>query len=224
LTIIPTAYGTGNLQCYVAGKNNVKVSNGTLTITARIQAMKGKHFTSGRIRQIGNGTKYGKYLFRARLPNGKHLWPALWLKTKLKTCYNEIDTLEIKGVATDRLILTAWSGRSKKNLVKQSKGIGTGIDLSAAFHVYEVIWNSTRVTWLMDGVTYFTVDLKSPVWTASKKDSCPLGVLNLPQNVILNLAVGGSMFNFTPLTTAEAKDSWKKPVLEVDYVQIYQLQ
>jgi len=49
-------YGRRNLQCYISGTNNVQVRNGILTITAKIQDAEDKHFTSGRIRQLGIGS------------------------------------------------------------------------------------------------------------------------------------------------------------------------
>lgn len=80
-------FGAGNLQCYVAGNNNINIEKGIATIQARIQRLEDKEFTSGRFRQIGDGFKYGYYVVKARLPDGKHLWPAFWLLTRKDNCY-----------------------------------------------------------------------------------------------------------------------------------------
>lgn len=75
-------WGNHELQYYTAGRTkNVRVENGNLVIEAHPEQYGGKQFTSGRINSIKSWT-YGIFEFRARLPKGKHLWPAIWLIPK----------------------------------------------------------------------------------------------------------------------------------------------
>ena len=67
------------LQCYtVDRKQNLKVKNGRLLIIPRIEKWFNKSYTSVRINSKKSWT-YGRFEVRARLPSGKHLWPAIWL-------------------------------------------------------------------------------------------------------------------------------------------------
>lgn len=71
--------GNGEYQCYTDRRENIRVANGQLTITARQEDYNGKKYTSGRLRMKTDGFKYGRYVIRARLPKGKHIWPAIWM-------------------------------------------------------------------------------------------------------------------------------------------------
>jgi beta-glucanase (GH16 family) len=101
------AEGGGNreLQYYVT--NNVTVTNGFLTITARHEAYTGpegtREYTSSRIRTLGKGDwRYGRFEMRARLPEGRGIWPAFWM-LPTESRYGgwphsgEIDLMELVG-------------------------------------------------------------------------------------------------------------------------------
>jgi beta-glucanase (GH16 family) len=91
--------GNNQLQCYTNREKNVRVSNGTLIISAIQETYTGtstgctskygastclgtRQYTSGRIRgKYSKDSSFlqGKFEIRAKLPNGKHLWPAIWM-------------------------------------------------------------------------------------------------------------------------------------------------
>jgi len=113
--------GNGELQCYTSRPQNSYVSNGNLYLVAKPERYTGsmngctnnndnscgntKDYTSARLRTKMSPTgswKYGRFEFRAKLPKGKHLWPAMWM---LPTDYvygnwaasGEIDIVESRG-------------------------------------------------------------------------------------------------------------------------------
>ena len=74
------AWTTNNELQYYASKRkeNTRVEKGHLIIEAKAEEKDGRHFTSARLTSKKAWT-YGKFECRARLPKGKHLWPAIWL-------------------------------------------------------------------------------------------------------------------------------------------------
>jgi beta-glucanase (GH16 family) len=66
------------LQYYVP--DEVFVENGLLRIRSRVRKYGSKEYTSGRLDTKGKFAPiYGRFEIRAKLPNGKGLWPAHWL-------------------------------------------------------------------------------------------------------------------------------------------------
>jgi beta-glucanase (GH16 family) len=204
----------------------VQVANGLLTIEARKERMEDKDFTSGRIRQTGEGFVYGAYVVRARMARGDHLWPALWTLPINNECrYEEIDIAEYRGQPGESHSLETaghW-GRSWDRLSSKGiKHVGLPFDLSQDFHEYALFWLPSKMEWYIDNELYYSVSLEDGFFNSDPEklpcrgSSTPF---DEPTNFIFNLAVGGPFFeefpNFDPLT-------WAKPNLELDWVRIYQ--
>ena len=77
------AWGWGNneAQYYTAADpDNASVKNGILTITARMETMENKRYTSARLITKEKGDwLYGRFEICAKLPRGKGTWPAIWM-------------------------------------------------------------------------------------------------------------------------------------------------
>ncbi|CAG7837147.1 unnamed protein product [Allacma fusca] len=220
-----SGYGSGNLECYVGGTNNVQVRGGNLVITAKVESRDGKDYTSGRIRQKGPGFAYGAYVARMKLPKGKHLWPAFWMLKATGCKFEEIDIMEYRGQEVSNVELSAHYGRSWDALV--SKGYlrtVNGVDLSADFHEYAVLWLEKKLEWYVDNVKLSELTLEPNEWRNGQNTPCgdniqPFAELN---NFVFNMAVGGAFFdNHGDLTVPEARQ-WPKNTFEIDYVRIYQ--
>lgn len=68
------------LQYYVP--DEVYLENGFLRIRSRVRKYGSKEYTSGRLDTKGKfAPVYGRFEIRAKLPDGKGLWPAHWQYT-----------------------------------------------------------------------------------------------------------------------------------------------
>jgi beta-glucanase (GH16 family) len=183
-------------QCYMASA--VSVANGSLVITGTQQAQTGFSYTSGAVK---TGTKftqaYGKIEFRAQMPaGGQGVWPALWLYPP-NQWPPEIDVLEaINSMST--IYMTYHWGTSSTH---QSDGGNTTITNPSDWHTYGIEWTTTDIRWYIDGVL--------------KKTHTGSDVTNIPMQLYINLALGGSWPGSVGASTVFPQ------VMHVDYVRVY---
>jgi beta-glucanase (GH16 family) len=72
-------YGNNEQQNYTSRTNNIRLENGKLVIQAIPETYENESYTSAQITTQGKADwTYGKYEFRAKLPEGQGLWPAIW--------------------------------------------------------------------------------------------------------------------------------------------------
>ena len=192
----------GELEGY--GVDGVTVSDGKLRLTAERSHQ--RTFLSGRIHSRKE-FQFGCYEVVARLPRGRGLWPAIWLRTAYNQPANgEIDILEgfgshpgvyqgtlhrwVNNKDTSSSCARTGSpseikfGRAAHNCEWQPQTF-SGLDFSAQFHRFGVVWTPKRITWLLDGHPFY---------------SLTSGVPNRPMIMVLNLAVGG-VFDGSPDST-----------------------
>ena len=117
--------GNNELQCYTDRAKNVQVYNGSLILTALPESYKNREFTSGRVHAKGPGWMYGFFEARARLPKGKHLWPAIWMVPTIGTYgpwpkSGEIDIMEQRGQVSNSIEGTIHYGYSRE--VRENTG------------------------------------------------------------------------------------------------------
>ena len=100
----PSGWGNNEKQYYTSfEKKNAWVENGQLTITARIDSMEGKPYTSARLRTVGKGDwLYGRFEIKAKNPTGRGTWPAIWMLPRYNSygtwpVSGEIDIMESRG-------------------------------------------------------------------------------------------------------------------------------
>ncbi|MGZ6412631.1 MAG: glycoside hydrolase family 16 protein, partial [Bacteroidia bacterium] len=113
------------------------------------------HYTSAWLVSKQNFS-YGKYEIRCKIPKGKSLWPAFWLYGEYNKVNNEIDVFEFwnphnglgkyipKNLAREHH-MTAHHNH------KMSGKSYIGPDFSLDYHIFTVIWDSTKVEWYVDG-------------------------------------------------------------------------
>ncbi|MDX6279618.1 MAG: hypothetical protein QOH03_689 [Kribbellaceae bacterium] len=220
----------GELQVYTNQNNTQMDGAGHLVLEARREVTPGSacpidpvsgsgtcQYTSAR---MNTGTKfdttYGKIEARIQVPKGNGLWPAFWLMgsdflTGRPWPYNgEIDIMEILGRETTKAYSTlhapAYNGAGGYG---GSYGLPGGADFSAGFHTWTMLWNSTSITYQVDGTTVFVVD------KAQLEATRGPWIYDHPFYLILNLAVGGD-FPGPP----NAATPFPARML-VDYVRVY---
>jgi beta-glucanase (GH16 family) len=187
--------------------SNVTVANGQLSLTALRQTVPGRQMTTGlpRTYQYTSGmvTSYGNFSFdygyvewRAQLPSGQGLWPALWLMPANNTWPPEIDALETVGSQPD---VACWTYIQPNGAHSASyRDIPA---LSSGWHTFGVDWEPGVITWYVDGVAEFT--------TTS-------AVTSTPMYLVMDLAVGGTWAGLPNATTPFPS------TLGIDYVRVWQ--
>lgn len=206
-------WGNNELENYTSSsKNSFIAKGGYLVIEARKEAQ--NSYTSARLQTKGKREfTYGRMDIRARLPKGKGLWPAIWMlggnitTTPWPAC-GEIDIMELLGHEPNKVYGTMHWGIAGHG----STHIGGNYvlpqqDFSDKFHVFSVVWDSTKIEWYVDNQKYFTGN-KSQVSGAYP--------FNKPFFFILNVAVGGSWPGNPDSTTVFPQR------MVVDYVRVFQ--
>jgi beta-glucanase (GH16 family) len=212
-------WGNHELEYYTSSSQNAYVSNGLLHIAARQQSIGNYSFTSARMKTQGlyNTPTYGRIQWRAALPAGLGMWPALWMmgsdypSVPWPTC-GEIDVVENNGAQPFWVQGSLHSGPSRTNVISFWKvydypaGDPNGTS-TTNFHIYELDWSATSISWLVDGAVYEVQSTVPP--------------FNQPFFLIMNLAVGGDYVGNPSVSTIEASNTFPQEML-VDYVRVYE--
>jgi beta-glucanase (GH16 family) len=211
------------LQYYTNNQNARMDGGGNLVIQARRQVTAGSscpggpcQYTSGRINSHGKFEfTYGRVEARIKVSTTTGLWPAFWLLganffTGTPWPYSgEVDIMEHIGREPTRVYSTihapAYFGAG---------GYGQPLDLGQpagnAFHVFAVDWNSSRMTFSVDGNAFFTAD------RATIESTRGPWVYDHPFFIIINNAVGGDWPGPPGAGTVLPQD------MVIDYVRVYQ--
>ena len=193
--------GAFNEELQFYQPSNLQTANGLLSITARQETVTGPStpfdpapksfsYTSGRIESkshfsASRSTPKVRFSARLKLPSGFGMWPAFWSYGDPWPTQGEIDVMEGRGQEPFQYQTAYWFGRRPgKNLVSNSATvIWSTVSLEDCWHVYEVIWSKTTLTFLFDGQV---VDTKSGGYLPN--------MFGKQERITLNLAVGGLFF------------------------------
>ena len=208
------------LQYYQAA--NLVLTGGNLNIVAKAQKITGAvtpgstttksfNYTSGRIESkvlysASTATPRVRMVARIKLPAGYGMWPAFWSYGDPWPTQGEIDIVEAKGQEPSTYYTNYFYGtQAGKNLVTNATStINSNASLQTCWHVYELIWEKDKLSFLLDGVV---VDVKTGGYVSS--------LFGTKQKVTLNLAVGGNFF--ASLVTRNIVPG----TLQVDYVKVF---
>jgi beta-glucanase (GH16 family) len=213
-------WGNNEPQYYTENRlENARQEEGNLIIEARKDDMK-QPWTSSRLTTRGKVSfVYGKIEWRAKVPEGDGTWAAGWTlgdayRDEISWPYcGEIDILECVGREIDDVSgdgINHASCHTRAFYFKQGNQITSIIPVSNMnneFHTYGIIWNKNEIIGYVDGENYFKYD---------KHEVEGAWPFNEPQNLIINLAMGGGMGGHIDENLTSQK-------LIVDYVRVYQL-
>ncbi len=155
-------------------------------------------FTSGLLTsKFLYSQQYGYFEFRARLPRGKGLWPALWLLPMDNTWPPEIDIME--GLGDPSVVYMTPHSRAggKRASDTVAVKIKTRPD---GFHVFGLLWDEHQLVWYVDGVE-------------ARRAPTPAD-MHKPMYMLINLAVGGSWPGYPDKDFSVAR-------MDVDYVRVW---
>ena len=200
-------WGNNEAQTYTNDAANVIVEGGFLKITAKADGNGG--YTSARLKSQGlKSFKYGRIDVRAKLPESRGTWPAIWMlgdsfsNVGWPRC-GEIDIMEQTGGDKGRTLGTLhwWNNANSSNA---SYGANTAVEnATSEFHIYSLEWNENSLRIFVDDVEFFVMNNSA----------------DFPFNdkffFILNIAMGGSLGGNIP-------NDFNQPTMEIDYVRVYQ--
>ena len=232
-----SGWGNEELQYYTAETANVCVKDSLLTIRAVKESLHGCGYTSARLKTKKRdgtplfSTLYGRVEFRAKVPWGKGLWPALWMLPESDTyggwaASGEIDLMEIVGEKPHEVLtsLHYGSGYPNRTLHTNVYPLPGGSSV-ADWHIYAVEWEPGEIRFYVDGVHTASENF----WWSCSKTRDGTGVeatraselnpwpapFDQPFYLLMNVAVGG---NFPGAPNPETRFPAE---LVVDYVRVY---
>lgn len=215
-------WGNNELQYYTSNrKENARIEDGNLVIEAKKDST-GDGWTSARLTTRGKTAfTYGKIEFRAKVPREKGNWAAGWTlgdsyvdEISWPYC-GEIDILESVGYEVDNetgdgiahaTVHTPAYYFKINNQISSTRNV---TNIAGEFHTYAVEWTPGEVRGYVDGEQYYLYDKNANEleWPFNK-----------PQNIILNLAMGGGWGGakgMDPDITSQ--------LFLIDYVRVYGL-
>ncbi|MFN7013513.1 MAG: family 16 glycosylhydrolase [Bacteroidia bacterium] len=216
----------GEVQHYTNELTNSFVNGGFLNIVAKKEPYTSqgytKQYTSARLNSKF-AFKYGRVDVRAKLPIAAGTWPAIWMlgknvnedggffdaafgTTNWPAC-GEIDIME-HGITPSQPANYVQSALHTPSSFGNTMNIGGTIanNLGTDYHVYSMNWSPFQITFLLDGVAFYTYNpaIKTP-------SNWPF---DLEQYLLLNIAMGGIAGTIDPGYTQSS--------MVIDYVRVYQ--
>ncbi|AHC14184.1 carbohydrate binding domain-containing protein [Salinispira pacifica] len=214
-------YGNNELQYYSDREKNVRVEKGRLIIQAHDEPFQGSPYTSAKITtQDKADWLYGRFEFRAKLPEGQGIWPAIWMMPTDYELYGqwpssgEIDIVELVGHEPDTVHGTLHYGLPH-TYTGSSYPLPEG-KFSDDFHTFALEWEPGIFRWYVDGNLYRT----QSEWFSRKEGQPADYTWPAPFDrsfyLQLNLAVGGNWPGYPDETTRFPQQ------MEVDYIRVYE--
>ena len=212
------------LQEYTTSTDNVFVRDGKMVLKAikTVDENGNDYYTSGKIKgQLKKDFMYGKVVVSAKVPEGKGLWPAIWMMPTDESFYGqwpkcgEIDIMETLGHQTEIAYGTIHYGEPHA----EQQGIYTldnGAKFSDDFHEFSVEWEPGEMRFYIDNNLYHTVNDWFTAYPNEDEKPYP-APFNQTFFIQLNLAVGGNWPGNPDATT-----DFDKAEFEIDYVRVYQ--
>jgi len=207
-------FGNNELQFYTENRlENTRVENGNLIIEARKEKWENNEYTSGKL--VTKKTfpfQYGSVEVRAKLPEGKGTWPAIWmLSENIKEWPDdgEIDIMEHVGYKEGFVHGSVHTKKYNHIIGTQKTDTIVVKDATKNFHIYRADWTPDKIEMYVDNQKYFTYNNTEKSYEAWPFDQ--------PFFLILNQAVGGNWGG------KEGIDERIYPQkFYIDYVRIYQ--
>jgi beta-glucanase (GH16 family) len=227
----PNTWGWGNaeLQHYTDSAQNVLIQDGKLNIRALNDPKsfpqdpnRYAQYSSGKINTKNHFTlKYGRVDFRAKLPTGNGVWPALWMLPQDSpygtwAASGEIDVMEARGRlpgSTSGAVHFGGTWPANQHISGEYH-FPEGQNINNDYHVYSVVWEEDNIKWYVDGKFFFKVTNEQ--WYSLAAPNNPNAPFDQPFYLIMNLALGG---NFDGGISPNPSDI--PATMQVDYVRVY---
>jgi len=204
----------------VQKRENVEVKDGNCYLWVKRE--EGAYpFSSGSLNSASKFSfQYGRLEFRAKMPYGQGVWPALWTmgnhyigagdERGWPHC-GEIDILEMRGVGNEsekdltanQMVLGTLHWGENRSVHEESSSWRIVLNGHPAdyYHIYAIEWDENAITWFVDDKAFHTVPLDDPTMGDAFQH---------PHWLIMGVGVSGGSGN-TPAPQSMC----------VDYVRVY---
>ena len=184
--------------------NNLYIEDGNLVIKTIKEEYRGYHATSAYLSTEDKiHFTYGRFEMRARLPEGRKIWPAFWLMgdDDLWPYCGEIDVVEAVGSGEE----DNWLGERRSIATFHYCNAGNHYELggwsdfsilthteklSENYHIYSVEWENDQIRWYFDDTLYLTVNVEG--------DALKNALQENPMFMILDTSIEGPGNNRLP--------------------------
>jgi len=221
-------------QYYTPRDKNAYTDDGKLYIVGLRENYGGRKWTSARLETQNNFEfQYGKVEIRAKLPQGKGLWPAFWMLGSniddqirgqdIGWPYSgEIDIMEYRGhlpAQTNGTIhFSAVEPDFPRDQQADKRSIGKEYDLPSVsfaddFHLFQFQWSDSLMVWYIDNVEFFRLTREEIMERTSYYP------FDQPFFFILNLAIGGDFLGdmYQPDSSTPSRNE-----VVIDYIRVFQ--
>jgi len=208
-------WGNNELQYYTEKRlENARVENGMLVIEARKENFQDKQYTSARLVTKGKGDwKYGKIEVRAKIPDGRGTWPAIWMLASTTPLNwpddGEIDIMEHVGWNPHYIHGSVHCKKYYHSIGTQKTDMVMVKNCFEQFHIYGVEWDEEKVMVSIDGIVYFEFKNEKSGYDAWPFDN--------KMHLLLNIAVGGNWGG----SKGVDESIWPKRMM-VDWVRVWE--
>jgi beta-glucanase (GH16 family) len=215
-------WGNGQFEYDSALHQNSYISNNNLVIEADNAPYMGNSFTSARMLTQGRfAFKYGTLEARIKFPNTANgLWPAFWMmgnnagSIAWPVC-GEIDIAEmgaaagiVSNIQQELIDSAVHYADSNNNAVNSAAWLTAPEDLSQDYHLYQMSWTPTNLTFSIDNVPFGSWDITH------------VPMYQQPMFLILNLAIGGYNPSYTGVYSPAGVTAPFPARLDVDYIKL----
>ena len=157
------SWGWGNNEQQYYTDRNIKVSNGTMKITAKREDYGGMKYTSSRITTKNKKNfKYGKIEARIKMPKFKGVWPAFWMLGANQDSVGwpkcgEIDIME--AINDENLVYGTLHWFHDPGNNNADSGSSVAVADRTEYHVYGVEWTADKLRWYVERWMFQTTHL-----------------------------------------------------------------
>ncbi len=216
-----SGWGNQEIQQYTNLPQNAWQADGRLHIRAKNEG--GGAWTSARLMSMGKREfRFGRVVFRAKVPGGSGVWPALWLlggnilEVGWPKC-GEIDVMEHSGPKPNWVSFALHSQSSFGNTVnKMEAALATH---ATEFHEYEARWTAEKIEWLIDGHVFYRYEPEPKT-----AENWPF---DQPFFLLMNVAMGGTLGSDPRFESKGLRNgidpALQSATMEVDWVRVFQV-
>ncbi len=222
-----SVWGNSERQFYTSDAANVFVSNGELTIQPIAGVPSGAPSTSPSLLATSariktdtatyynslNGTPYGYYEIRAKVPCVAGAWPAIWMmgQTGDWPARGEIDIMEWFGRYFASDVNQVQSGVHTTNNAGANSRYTKAVvpAMCTNYHNFQMHWSASEILIGVDGAPTFSYKKPQGAGVADWP-------FDQPAHLILNVAVGGNLGGDVNLANLPSM------TLKVDHVKVWQ--